>query len=157
MPLGRAGRAGPAVLPHLFVWQKEQKASSRCRVCTYRWLCMLKQSEMKDCSSLVPDLLPYDALLFASALSECHGLTPYCALMYHQLVLKLVCHIIRTIPALWKRNGWNLTYLRHTVLTGNIPMDRLRPNNLSACLADFTLHQRITLRWREQAKLRRMD
>lgn len=56
---------------------------------------MLKQSEMKDCSSLVPDLLPYDTLLSASALSECHGLTPYCALMYHQLVLKLVCHIIR--------------------------------------------------------------
>lgn len=46
-------------------------------------------------SSLVPDLLPYGVLLSASALSECRGVTSYHVLMCHQLVLKLVCHIIR--------------------------------------------------------------
>lgn len=159
MPQGRAGRAGPAVLPHLFVWQKEQKASSRCRVCTYRWLCTLKQSEMKVdglqqscswsialwcatvCFSLV--WVPWGDPL------PCVDVSPACfetGLPHHQEVL----------PALWKI-GWNLTYLRHTMLTGNIPVDRLRPNNLSVCLADFALHQRITLRWWEQTKPRRTD
>lgn len=159
VPLDRAGRAHRFLLPHLPVWQKEKKISSRCREGLCMQVTLYATARWKwrwlGCSSLVANLLLCGVLPSTSALSKCHEVT-LCHVWWCPCVL-LACFIAglpycQGVLLAEQKMGGNYTYSSHKVLAKSSPIGLSLLAKHPQRMHQTFMPQRIILRWWGYAK-----